>query len=57
MSDAAAIFVITDDAVYASGDNAADEWSALRADFRVDRHISDVDTLMLTGDIYNGHSV
>ncbi len=45
-----------EDAVYASGDDAADECSALRAGFRLDRQISDFDTLMLTGNMYDGRS-
>ncbi len=45
-----------DDAVYASGDDAADEWSALKAGFRVDWQMSDSDSLMFTGNVYDGRS-
>ncbi len=45
-----------DDAAYASGDEASDDCSTFKAGFRVDRQISDVNTLMLTGDIYDGRS-
>jgi len=43
-----------DDAVYASGDDAADGWDVLRGGFRMDWQGSGGDTLTLSGDIYDG---
>jgi iron complex outermembrane recepter protein len=38
----------------ASGDNADDSWNQSRTGFRVDRDISDTDSLTVHGDVYNG---
>jgi iron complex outermembrane receptor protein len=43
-----------DDAVYASGDDAADGWDVLRGGFRMDWQGSSGDSLTLSGDIYDG---
>jgi iron complex outermembrane receptor protein len=45
-----------DEAVYASGDDAADDWDTLRGGFRVDLKVWGGDSLTLQGDIYDGKS-
>jgi len=42
-----------DDFVYASGEDAADGWEALRGGFRIDWDVSGSNSLTLQGDIYN----
>ncbi len=45
-----------DEAVFASGDEATDDWDALKGGFRVDRQVWGNDSLTLQGDIYDGNS-
>ncbi len=45
-----------DNFVLSSGGNASDEWDCLRSGFRLDRQVSDVNTLVVMGDIYDGDS-
>ncbi len=41
------------EAVFTSGDDATDDWDALRGGFRIDRQVWGSDSLTLQGDIYN----
>jgi len=45
-----------DEAVFPSGDNASDDWQALRGGFRMDRKVRGRDFLTLQGDIFDGNS-
>ena len=45
-----------DSSVYASGDDAADDWSIPRAGFRIDWDLTPDDTLTVQGDFYEGHA-
>jgi iron complex outermembrane recepter protein len=43
-----------DEAVFANGDDAADDWRYVRGGFRLDHQASDRDQVTLQGDIYDG---
>jgi len=44
-----------DGGVYASGENASDDWDMIRGGFRTDWDISEKDSMMFQGNFYRGH--